>query len=78
MTQDLRVSEALSRIGARIAIAGDRAHGVRLSADFDPRALLAEAESLGVVASYERPAEGFALVAIGAARRVEVRRRDGP
>ena len=78
VTLDLRVSEALARVRARAAVAGEHAHGVRLSADFDPRALLGDADRLGVVASYERPAEGLALVAVGAARRVDLRRRDGP
>lgn len=47
--------------------ATDRFHGVRLPDDFDPLALLARPYAHGVVASYERPDRGFALVAVGAA-----------
>lgn len=60
------------------AIAADRARGarrflgVRLPADFDPSTLLSDPAGNGVVASYERPARGLALVAVGEAGRATV------
>lgn len=68
---------ALPGIAAHVAerdpaSAPDRFHGVRLPDSFDPRALLAARHAHDVVASYERPDRGFALVAVGVAARVQL------
>ncbi len=46
--------------------------GIRLPDGFRPEALLAEHARSGVIASYERPDRGLALVAVGEAGRVEL------
>lgn len=46
--------------------------GIRLPDGFRPEALLAEYARNGVIASYERPDRGLALVAVGEAGRVEL------
>lgn len=45
---------------------------VTLPAGFDPRTLLDDPQGNGVVASYERPERGLALVGVGVAGRVDV------
>ena len=52
--------------------------GVRLPDDFDPVQLLADPTANDVVASYERPDRGLALVAVGEAGRAEAVRGAGP
>jgi isochorismate synthase len=64
--------EIAARIAAGRARGARRFLGVRLPADFDPSTLLADPAANGVVASYERPAQGIALVAVGEAGRVTV------
>ena len=64
-------------IEARIAACRDgrgseRFVGVRLPASFDPTALLDDPAASEVVASYERPSRGFALIGVGEAGRVEL------
>lgn len=78
MTPDPRVSEVIARLRARQGQGPDRVHGLALPSVFEPRSLLQAPERYGVRASYERPLERLALVAIGEARSVEVRRREGP
>jgi salicylate biosynthesis isochorismate synthase len=46
--------------------------GIRLPGAFDPRTLLADPRRNHVVASYERPAHGLALVGVGDAGRAEM------
>lgn len=52
--------------------------GVALTPDCDPRALLADPTAHGVVASFERPERGLALVGVGVAARVEAPAGGGP
>ncbi len=78
MNADPRVAEAVTRIAVRVDTGDGRFHGIRLDPAFDPRALLTHPDLNGVVASYERPSQGLALVAVGETRRVAVRRREGP
>lgn len=58
--------------------ASEEFRAVGLTADVDPRRLLADPVGHGVSASYERPDRGFALVGIGVARRLEVPAGRGP
>ena len=63
-----------ARRGARTAVSATRGDGfaaVGLPAGFDPRTLLTGPAASLVSACYERPAEGFALVGVGVAGRVE-------
>lgn len=64
--------EIAAAIVAGRARGAGRFLGVRLPADFDPSSLLADPTRSGVVASYERPARGFALVAVGEAGRATI------
>ena len=59
-----RVAERRRQAGAR------RFLGLRLP-DFDPLVLLDDPRACGVIASYERPAEGLLLVGVGEAGRAE-------
>jgi len=52
--------------------APDAFASVSLPEQFDPRALLRSPSALGVVASYERPDHGFALIGVGEAARVDL------
>ena len=67
---------------AQVAAARERGEqgflSVPLAPDFDPRALLADPGAHAVVASYERPQAGFAMVAIGEAARAVVAPDEGP
>ncbi len=66
-------SELASRIvEARRDVASNSFISVTLPAGFDPRSLLDDPHGNDVVASYERPVRGLALVGVGVAGRVEV------
>ena len=66
-------SELASRIvEARRGAAPNSFISVTLPAGFDPRSLLDDPQGNGVVASYERPVRGLALVGVGVAGRVDV------
>lgn len=66
-------SELASRIvEARRGAALDSFVSVTLPSGFEPRSLLDDPQGNGVVASYERPVRGLALVGVGTAGRVEV------
>ena len=52
--------------------------GVPLPDHFDPRMFLGDPRASGVVASYERPDQDFALVAVGEAARVELAAGESP
>ena len=62
----------------RARAGGNRFLSVQLPATFDPTALLLDPVANHVVASYERPDCGFALVGVGEADRVEVRTGEDP
>lgn len=72
-------AHALPDIAARIAEGrarpgGDRFLAVRLPDSFDPTVLLLDPAANHVVASFELPERGFALVGVGEAARIEVER----
>ena len=59
-------------VEARRSAAPDAFVSVTLPAGFDPRVLLDDPQGNGVVASYERPVRGLALVGVGVAGRVDL------
>ncbi len=66
-------SQLASRIvEARRSAAAGAFVSITLPTGFDPRSLLDDPQGNGVVASYERPIRGLALVGVGVAGRVEV------
>lgn len=66
-------NELASRImAARRGAPSNSFVSVTLPAGFDPRVLLDDPQGNGVVASYERPVRGLALVGVGVAGRVDV------
>src|SRR6476620_9265470 len=76
-------TSALPEIAARIAAGraqpgGDQFLAVPLPGTFDPLALLRDPAANHVVASYERPDRGLALVGVGEAARVEIRPGEDP
>ncbi|MCK9487047.1 MAG: isochorismate synthase [Dehalococcoidia bacterium] len=73
---DEHASDLVARIGALPRSASFQS--IVLNPDFQPLRLLADPAAGGVVASYERPDRGLALVGIGSADRVEVAPGRGP
>lgn len=73
---DERASDLVARIAALPRSGSFQA--IALNPDFQPLRLLADPVAAGVVASYERPDRGLALVGIGGAERVEVAPGRGP
>lgn len=67
---DEHTSDLLSRMAALPR--SSNFQSITLTPDFDPRRLLALPAANDVVASYERPDRGIALVGVGTAERVEV------
>lgn len=79
MVTVLALPEIAARIAEVRARAGrDRFLGIRLPSSFDPLDLLGDPLANHVVASYERPDRGLALVAVGEARRVETQPGEPP
>ena len=64
--------EIVAAIAARRARGARWFLGVRFPSDFDPSSLLDDPAARRVVASYERPGRGMALVAVGEAGRATV------
>jgi len=64
-------SEIAAAVAARLVRTSRGAGfvGIRLDPAYDPRALLGAPRANNVVASYERPSHGFALIAVGEAGR---------
>ncbi|MDP2327943.1 MAG: isochorismate synthase [Dehalococcoidia bacterium] len=76
MADEHQTAELVERIASL-----PRSHefqSVALTPDCDPRRLLADPVAAGVVASYERPERGLALVGIGTAERIEAPPGGGP
>ena len=72
-------SDMAAAVAARLERAGGDAFvGIRLDSTFDPTDLLADPRGNGVVASYERPSQNFALVAVGEAGRANAEPGEGP
>ena len=76
----LALPDIAAAVAAKVerASRGDAFVGVRLDPEFDPTDLLASPRANGVVASYERPSKGFALVAVGVAGRADAAPGEGP
>ena len=79
MASSIDAGDVFARIEAgRRSAAPDAFLSLTLPADFDPRRLLDDPQAAGVVASYERPAQGLAMIAIGEAARIEAPWGAGP
>ena len=79
MASSIDAGDVRARIEAsRRAAAPDAFVALTLPADFDPRRLLDDPQGAGVVASYERPAQGIAMIAVGEAGRIEAPWGTGP
>ncbi|MSQ30433.1 MAG: isochorismate synthase [Dehalococcoidia bacterium] len=79
MASSIDAGEVLARIEShRRSAAPDAFLALTLPPDFDPRRLLDDPQGAGVVASYERPSQGIAMVAIGEAARIEAPWGAGP
>ena len=79
MASSIDAGDVLARIeSSRRAAPPDAFLSLTLPPAFDPRRLLDDPQGAGVVASYERPAEGLAMVAIGEAARIEAPWGAGP
>ncbi|MDP6606672.1 MAG: isochorismate synthase [Dehalococcoidia bacterium] len=82
MTPAATDGDAIVAVSARVrelrAQYPDRFLGLRLPGGFRPEALLTERARGGVIASYERPDHGLALVAVGEAGRTDLSPGAGP
>ncbi len=79
MASDIDAGDVLARIeAARRKSGADAFLSLTLPDSFDPRRLLDDPQGAGVVASYERPALGLAMVAVGEAGRIEAPWGAGP
>ena len=79
MASSIDAGDVLARIeSSRRAAAPDVFLSLTLPPAFDPRRLLDDPQGAGVVASYEWPAQGLAMVAIGEAARIEAPWGAGP
>ena len=79
MATDIDAGDVLARIDSmRRTAAPDAFLSLTLPPEFDPRRLLDDPQGAGVVASYERPAQGLAMIAIGEAARIEAPWGAGP
>lgn len=75
MVTEYAAPEIAARIAAgRARPGGDRFLSVRLPSSFDPSVLLLDPGANHVVASFEQPDRGFALVGVGEAARIEIER----
>lgn len=79
MTLDESVTNVVAEADARVRAADRGAFiGIRLPDDLDVTRLLADVFAPSVVASYERPDQGFALIAVGEAATLDVPAGAGP
>ncbi|MGE3855497.1 MAG: isochorismate synthase MenF [Dehalococcoidia bacterium] len=79
MASQIDAGEIVARIETQRRAVGPEAFlSLTLPASFDPRRLLDDPQGAGVVASYERPAQGLAMVAVGEAGRIEAPWGAGP
>ena len=79
MATELDAGDLLARIESRRrAVGSDAFLSLTLPDSFDPRRLLDDPQGAGVVASYERPAQGLAMIAVGEAGRIEAPWGAGP
>jgi len=79
LATELDAGDVLARIEAARRTSGPDAFlSLTLPASFDALRLLDDPQGAGVVASYERPAQGLAMVAVGEAGRIEAPWGAGP
>ncbi len=79
MATELDAGDVLARVEAARRKSGTDAFlSLTLPDSCDPRRLLDDPQAAGVVASYERPALGLAMVAVGEAGRIEAPWGAGP
>ena len=76
MTDELHALELVARLAALQPSSAFQA--IALTPHLDPRRLLTDVAANGVVASYERPDRGLALVGVGTAARIDVPAGQGP
>ncbi len=79
MASPIDAGDLLARIETQRRAVGPEAFlSLTLPGAFDPRRLLDDPRGAGVVASYERPAQGLAMIAVGEAGRIEAPWGAGP
>ncbi|MFA7250363.1 MAG: isochorismate synthase, partial [Dehalococcoidia bacterium] len=78
MASSIDAGDVLARIESARRASPDAFLSLTLPPAFDPRRLLDDPQGAGIVASYERPAQGIAMIAIGEAARIEAPWGAGP